>query len=138
MFVGSTHLNIQLYVPFEYFSLIDIWTNIQTYLALETPCRSLTINKIFFDWPGSKSMTIDKTWVQFHTNLIFQPPIIILELAQIQNQCPSYNTHSIKLYFGGSFQKTWLSLIIRRIRTYVKTDLESNIVWVNIRFKFLS
>ena len=109
MFIGSTHINIQLNVPFKDFSLIDIWRNRQTYLALETPFI-----------------------------MIFQPPIIILELAQVQNQCPRNNTHLIKLYCRGSFQKTWLSLIIRSFRKYVKTDRESNLVWVNIRFKFLS
>ena len=137
MFIGSTYHNKQLYVPFKDFTLIDIWTHRQAYLALDS-CRSLKIKEIFFDWPGSKSMWIDKSWVQFHTNLIFQPPIIILELAQVQNQCPRNNTHLIKLYFRGSFRKTWLSLIIRRFRIYVKTDLESNLVWVNVRFKFLS
>ena len=134
MFIAYTHLNIQLYVPFKDFSLIDIWTNRQTYLALETPCRSLTIRKYFLTDQGLNLCQLTKPESNSRQIRFFSHPSInILELAQVQNQCPKNNTHLIKLYFRGSFWKTWLSLIIRRFRIYVKTDLESNLVWVNIR-----
>ena len=136
MFIGSSHLNIQLYVPFKDFSLIDICTNRKTYLSLETPCRSLTIN-----WSGSKSMPIDKNWVQFHTNLIFQPPIHHHFRTSPSPKSVSKKQHSFnKVVFSWEFLENLIVTYYKKVPNICQnwSRIKLSLSQYKKRFKFLS